>query len=136
MSKSKCPARTHSRKIMYDPIVGEQILGKNPKYVGSPLHKRNPGDFNLTPPSCAVTKKNLCDDVAIFNRSIAQNLLEEGIRRGFFSVAMCNGWPRNVWVLFENKIPLEARLDQQSGTYHGFPMSRTDPLYMEILKNW
>jgi len=54
----------------------------------------------------------------------------------FFSALMCNDWPRNVWALFDNKIPLEARLDQYAGTYHGFPMDRRDPLYMEIIKNW
>ncbi len=136
MAKLTCPVKRHNRKIAYDVALGVKILSNNPKYVGNPFHKRNPGNFNLTPPSCATTRKNLCDDVAIFNRNIAQQLLEDGLRHGFFSVLMCNGWPRNVWALFDNKIPLEARLDQYAGTYHGFPMDRRDPLYMEIIKNW
>lgn len=104
--------------------------------MGNPLHKRNPGDFGLIPPACASARKNLCDDVGIFNRRIAQQLLEEGLRRGFLSVNMCEGWPCNIWAVSAGDIPLEARLDQTSGTCHGFPLSKNDPLYKEILTRW
>ncbi len=83
MAKLTCPVKRHNRKIAYDVALGVKILSNNPKYVGNPLHKRNHGNFNLTPPSCAITRKNLCDDVAIFNRNIAQQLLEDGLRHVF-----------------------------------------------------
>lgn len=136
MSKYERPVKAHKRRVAYDKELGERILRKRPKYVGNPLHKKNPGDFGLIPPSCPSSKKNLCDLVDIFNRNIAQNLLEKGLRRGFLSKSLDGEWPRNIWALSEKKIPLEARLDQATGTYHGFPMSRNDPLYAEILENW
>lgn len=136
MSKYVRSAKAHKRKIAYDRELGEQILQKHPKYIGNPLHKKNPGDFGLTPPSCPSPKKNLCDLVGIFNRRRAQNLLEEGLKRGFLSENSDGGWPRNIWALSAGAIPLEARLDQAAGTYHGFPMSKNDPLYAEILKMW
>ena len=136
MSKYTRAVKGHKRKISHDKELGAQILQKKPRYVGNPRHKRNPGNFGLRPPSAAVAGKNLCDDVAVFTREIAQKLLETGLRRGFFSTTVCNGWPRNVWALSAQKIPLEARLDQDSGTYHGFPLSENDPLYAEILKQW
>lgn len=124
------------RRAAHDRELGEQIIQKHPRYVGSPLHKKNPGDFGLVPPSCPSSRKNLCDLVDVFNRRIARNLLEEGLRRGFLSTSLDGEWPRNIWALSEKRIPLEARLDQAAGTCHGFPMSKNDPLYAEILAKW
>ena len=36
---------------------------------GSPLHKSNPGDFGLDPPSAARPGKTLCDEAGIFTRA-------------------------------------------------------------------
>lgn len=135
-SRYERPVKNHKRKIAYDPALGRHVLQNGPRYVGNPLHKRNPGDFGLIPPACASARKNLCDDVGIFNRRIAQQLLEEGLRRGFLSVNMCEGWPCNIWAVSAGDIPLEARPDQTSGTCHGFPLSKNDPLYKEILTRW
>ncbi len=49
---------------------------------------------------------------------------------------MCGGWPCNIWAVSAGDIPLEARPDQTSGTCHGFPLSKNDPLYKEILTRW
>lgn len=136
MSKYSRTVKGHKRKISYDTQLGEEILQKQPQYIGNPLHKRNPGDFGLTPPCVPSGKKNLCDEAGIFNKRIAQDLLEQGFKRGFFSISQTNNWPRNVWALSEQNIPLEARLDRESGTYHGFPMSENDPLSAEILEKW
>jgi len=35
-------------------------------YDGNPEHKRNPGDFGLTPPSSPRPDKTLCDGVASY----------------------------------------------------------------------
>jgi hypothetical protein len=45
---------------------------------GNPEHKRNPGDFGLTPPADARMGKTLCDSVGIFSRNAALDLLREG----------------------------------------------------------
>ncbi|MBF0271638.1 MAG: hypothetical protein HQL98_06225 [Magnetococcales bacterium] len=52
-------------------------------YGGNPEHKRNPGDFGLTPPSHPRPDKTLCDQVGIFTRAAALCLLRTGIKRGF-----------------------------------------------------
>ena len=49
------------------------------KYGGNPEHKRNPGDFGLTPPSQPRADKTLCDEVAVFKRTTALRLLRKGI---------------------------------------------------------
>ena len=136
MSKYSRTVKGHKRKISYDSLLGEELLQKKPQYIGNPLHKRNPGDFGLIPPSAPSGRKNLCDEAGIFTKRIAQRLLEQGFKRGFFSTSQKNSWPRNVWAVSEENIPLEARLDQESGTYHGFPMSENDPLCAEILEKW
>src|SRR5581483_8636497 len=54
-------------------------------YSGNPEHKRNPGDFGLTPPAAARMGKTLCDKAGIFSRSTALELLRDGFRRGLVS---------------------------------------------------
>lgn len=63
------------------------------RYQGSPLHKRNPGDFGLDPPSAARPGKTLCDEAGIFTRAEAVKLLQEGVSRGLVSVAVTGTWP-------------------------------------------
>lgn len=62
-------------------------LAKRVKYDGSPDHKRNPGDFNLTPPAQPQDDKTHCDDVGITRRNDALRLLREGVGRG-----LVGGW--------------------------------------------
>ena len=50
-------------------------------YAGSPYHKRNPGDFGLTPPSQPRPDKSLCDEANIFSAGIAKELLIEGVKK-------------------------------------------------------
>lgn len=45
------------------------------QYGGNPEHKRNPGDFGLTPPACPRPDKTLCDTVEVFQRGDALGLL-------------------------------------------------------------
>lgn len=118
-------------------LQGFMALAARVSYGGSPEHKRNPGDFGLDPPSQPRQGKTLCDDAQIFRRSEAESLLREGIRRGLMSVQERNGWPQNIWVVAENGVPLEAMLEnQQTGTYHGYPMLSEDPLREEVLARW
>lgn len=111
-------------------------LAKRARYVGSPLHKRNPGDFGLMPPAAPRPGKTLCDGI-VDRLQEAQHLLAEGIRRGLVSEQEHDGWPQNVWAVTDGGEALEAELDnREQGTYHGFPMGSADPLRDDVLERW
>ena len=136
--------RTHNpkRRLRPAPSSDEQFralgsLAGRTLYGGNPQHKRNPGDFQLMPPSDLRQHKNLCDDAGVFTRSEAARLLREGVRRGLISVYEVKGWPKNVWAVSQNRIAVEAILENETlGTYHGYAMGHGDPLAQEILKRW
>ena len=112
-------------------------LARRVRYRGSPLHKRDPGDFDLAPPAQPRDDKTLCDGVHIHARHVAQALLREGVERGLISVQTRGQYPQNIWAVTKDGYPLEAQLDnQQQGTYHGYPMPTTDPLRDEIILRW
>lgn len=106
-------------------------------YRGNPEHKRNPGDFGLTPPACAKRSKMLCDDAGVFSRETANRLLREGVKRGLVSKQERNGFPQNIWAVTEDKVPLEAQLEnEQTGAYHGYPMDAKDRLFPDVCVRW
>ena len=74
----------NTKRCISDDIVPEalEMLVQRVSYGGNPEHKRNPGDFGLTPPSQPRPDKSLCDDVGIFSKATAAQLLKDGIRRG------------------------------------------------------
>ncbi|WP_412851521.1 hypothetical protein [Ectothiorhodospira shaposhnikovii] len=108
-------------------------------YGGNPEHKRNPGDFGLTPPSDPRPGKMLCDDTGIITRQAALSLLQKGLSAGLYSSRMGHGdyWPQNIWAVTETGLPMEAQLENPAkGTYHGYPMPEQDPFREEVLKRW
>lgn len=106
-------------------------------YGGNPEHKRNPGDFDLNPPSWPRPGKSLCDSAEIFSRRDALALLQSGLRRGMASERTLGRWPRNIWAVSDRGIPLEGQLENpETGVYHGYPMPVSDPLRVEILREW
>ncbi len=107
----------------------------NVRYRGNPEHKRNPGNFGLTPPGAPRPGKTLCDQVRIFNYSEALRLLQAGFQRGMVSPQERNGWPQNVWAVTDEGAPLEAQLEGD-GIYHGYPMPAADPFREEVLERW
>lgn len=112
-------------------------LASNASYGGNPQHKRNPGDFGLSPPSDPRQEKTLCDASLVLSRSEALRLLREGIGRGLVSQQLRSGWPQNVWAVTPQGLALEAMLENEStGAYHGYPMLEADPLREAILKAW
>jgi hypothetical protein len=112
-------------------------LARRVSYGGNPEHKRNPGDFGLSPPSDPRQAKSLCDVAKIFNREDALGLLRQGITRGLISDREEQGWPKNVWSVTSDGIPLEAQLENsQTGRYHGYPMPESDPLASEVIQRW
>ena len=107
------------------------------QYGGNPEHKRNPGDFGLNPPATPRPDKSLCDVVEIFQVEIAIEHLREGIRRGLISQDSENNFPKNIWAVTEDRIPLEAQLENRvQGVYHGYPVPETDPFGDIILERW
>lgn len=106
-------------------------------YGGNPEHKRNPGDFGLTPPQQPRPDKTLCDNVDISSKSEANKFLKAGIENKLISEQERNGFPQNIWAVMDGGYPLEAQLeDQNKGIYHGYPMAESDPFRDEVLARW
>lgn len=107
---------THNpkRHIRQTSLDGETRtrLGRTRVYSGSPQHKRNPGDFGLTPPSDPRPGKSLCDLAEVHSHGEAHRLLQAGFRDGLVSQQLRNGWPQNVWaVRAEDEEVFEAQLE-------------------------
>ena len=136
----KQPRRSFNPKRCIETNIDEielATLAERISYGGNPEHKSSPGDFGLTPPSQARPDKTLCDGVGIFKREVAESLLRKGARKGFISVQRRNGFPQNVWSVTESNEPLEAQLEnERTGSYHGYPMSTSDPMRHEVLERW
>ena len=126
------------RSIAGTPAVGDlERWEAEARYGGNPEHKKNPGDFGLTPPSHPRPDKTLCDLAGIFSRESAIELLKEGIRQGLVSDQLRNGYPQNVWAVTVDGIALEAQLENPAiGSYHGYPMPENDPFRAQVLARW
>lgn len=107
-------------------------------YEGSPLHKRNPGDFGLTPPAAPRDDRTLCDEAGVVDRRVAEGLFARAIDRGLVSEATTpDGFPKQIWVVDEQRRVFEAIYGgSQTGRYHGYPIRRTDPFHQQVLKAW
>jgi len=117
----------------------EQVkaLAGKVRYGGNPEHKRNPGDFGLTPPSGPGLGKSLCDAVQVFSHAAALSYLREGLRRGLVSAHRQGAWPQLIWSVTEEGQALEAQLENaDTGQYHGYPMPASDPLAAEVIRRW
>jgi hypothetical protein len=57
-----------------DERYGKSLAAKV-RYTGNPAHKRDPGDFDLTPPAAPRQNATLCDDAGILKRKKAIALL-------------------------------------------------------------
>jgi len=114
-----------------------EFLAEHVRYGGNPEHKRNPGDFGLTPPSSPRAHKTLCDDSGVTSLSSARKLLKKACRLGLYSVQRKGQWPQNLWSVTDDGFPLEAQLENaEQGIYHGYPMPESDPLREIVLSRW
>ncbi|MCC5840004.1 MAG: hypothetical protein JJT96_07760 [Opitutales bacterium] len=110
---------------------------KGISYTGNAEHKRNPGDFGLSPPYGPRRGKTLCDGVKIFKKALALKLLKKGVRFGMVSEQMRGTFPQNIWAVADDGTPLEAALDnQETGSYHGYPMWTEDEFAKKVLAKW
>jgi hypothetical protein len=106
-------------------------------YAGNPVHKRNPGDFGLTPPAQPRPDKTLCDEVELFGRADALRLLRRGICRGLVSVRLVGRFPQNIWSMTDSGTPVEAQLEnRETGAYHGYPLMEEDPFAEVVRQAW
>lgn len=113
-------------------------LSKTCSYGGNLEHKRNPGDYNLTPPINPRPGKTLCDGLGQILKVEAERLLAEGFAKGMIREHKnAHGWPKNVWAVSENGQAFEAQLENPAqGVYHGYPMPENDPLRVTVLEEW
>jgi hypothetical protein len=112
-------------------------LAASVRYGGKPDHKRIPGDFGLTPPSLPRDDKSLCDTIQVFRRVDALRLLRRGVERGLISPWDGTGFPKNIWSMTEDGIPLEAQLENSgNGTYHGYPLETNDDFRERVIARW
>jgi hypothetical protein len=132
--------RFNLKREIVDPrpaAVELKALSDRIGYGGNPEHKRNPGDFGLTPPSAPRADKTLCDEAGILARAAALAALREGVRKGLISRATRGDFPQNIWSVTKNGLPLEAELENREvGTYHGYPMPENDPFREAVLDTW
>lgn len=125
------------KKLTESELQACSKLAERVGYGGNPEHKKNPGDFGLTPPSGPRPGKSLCDAVSIFSRKIALEYLKSGLTKGFISERSNGVWPQNIWAVTDHGIALEAQLENaETGVYHGYPMPESDPLAAEIIRLW
>jgi hypothetical protein len=115
----------------------KKSLERNIRYGGNPEHKKNPGDFGLSPPSIPRQGKTLCDNAEVFSRNEALRILQVGVKKGLVSEQIRNGWPQNLWSVAPNGTPIEAQLENEhNGTYHGYPLQDRDPFAEIIMQAW
>jgi hypothetical protein len=117
--------------------VDLERLAREVRYFGNGEHKKNPGDFGLSPPLGPRPGKTLCDGANILHHRVAFRLLREGIRRGLVSQQVRGNYPQNVWAVTEDGIALEAQLDnRETGSYHGYPMREDDAFRKKVISKW
>lgn len=103
-------------------------------YTGNPQHKRNPGDFRLTPPAAPRQNATLCDLAGVKKRAEARNLLLAGIEAGLISQQVEQGYPAQIWAVRHDGIVFEAQLENAGqGHYHGYPLPDGDPFRLVVL---
>ncbi len=113
-------------------------LRLNAAYEGSAYHKKNPGDFGLTPPAAPRPDKTLCDEAGVASRAVATDLLARAIEGGLVSDPIgAPGFPKELWVVDEHGRVFEAIYGGSViGRYHGYPIRRSDPLFDQIRAAW
>ncbi|MGI9251688.1 MAG: hypothetical protein ACR2PR_10900 [Pseudohongiellaceae bacterium] len=116
-------------------VFGKDLAGRI-KYTGNPQHKRNPGNFHLTPPAAPCLDKSLCDDAEVCCKQEAEDLLLMGASLGLVDVRERKNYPITIWSVREHdKTVFEAQLENpEQGQYHGYPLTDDDGFKNIILK--
>ena len=132
MFSTRIKFNSKRRFAVSSPREALRRLEKDVHYGGTPDHKRNPGDFGLSPPTRPRRDKS-----GILRRAAALRLLRLGIRRGMVSEWDGTGYPKNIWSMTDDGIPLDAQLENPAnGTYHGYPLEANDPFRDSVIAHW
>ena len=103
-------------------------------YRPSPYHKSSGGsgpDTSLRP------DKTICDGPTAEGHRRAILLLRAGFRRGMVSRQTRRGWPRQVWAVGNDGVVYEGQLsNEETGEYHGYPMTKSDGFAGFIGEEW
>jgi hypothetical protein len=105
----------------------------------TPPHKEHPGDWGLpSPPSGKNPEKTLCEPAGVTDADQAQDLFQQGIARGLVSEQTdSEGRPKRLWLVLPTGQAFEAKSGGSfPGAYHGFPVLRDHPAYLEIREAW
>ncbi len=141
MGRKAQQLRRETRRRIRDPKLSseeQETLLARATYEGSPLHKRKPGDFGLTPPTDPRPDKTLCDEAGVFKIAEATRLLQQGIKHGLVSEAThSDGFPKEIWVVDDKGRVFEAMYGgSEKGAYHGYPIRQNDPLFEKVSRVW
>lgn len=103
-------------------------------YEGSPLHKREPNDFGLTPPAAPRSDKTLCDEAGVFEKATALELFDRALRVGLVSESTVgNGLPKHLWAVANGGQVFEAiHGGSCAGAYHAYPVRDGDPFAQRV----
>ncbi len=126
------------RKVRSTPLSEEERTRLNKAtYEGSPYHKRNAGDFGLTPPAAPRPDATLCDEANVHSLKAAKKLFEKGIERELVSKATTHGgYPKQIWIVDDGEVFEAMHGGSHDGCYHGYPIRRSDPLHDKIREEW
>ena len=127
------------RSIREAPLTDAEraFLRARARYEGSPFHKKEPHNFDLTPPTSPRKDKTLCDEAGIFDKKVASDLFARAIDVGLVSAKdKLSGFPAQMWVVGDGRVFEIMYGGSQEGYYHGYPIRRSNLLFDKILTAW
>jgi hypothetical protein len=139
MGRKSRDVRRATRRKIRDSLLSEQEREalRQASYEGSPYHKRDPGDFGLTPPSAPRRDATLCDEAGVHRLEEAHALFTVAIAAGLVSENNSStGLPKHLWVVNEDRVFEATYGGSRPGRYHGYPIRRSDPLFEEVRAAW
>jgi hypothetical protein len=114
--------------------AGRNELAARMIYVGSPHHKKHPGDYEFLPPVSPRPFKSICDGKRVILKGEAQELLRRGVLNGMFNEFPDGQLPKYVWSVDAEGEAYEAKIDRQG--YHGYRLEEDDNFRDRVLKEW
>jgi hypothetical protein len=127
------PKRRFAAPDRLDP-AGRNELASRLIYLGSPHHKKFPGDYGFNPPVSPRPQKSICDGKRVIMKAEAERLFRDGILYGMFSDFPESTRPKYVWAVDADGEVYEAKIDR--GGYHGYRLEEDDDFRDRVLKEW
>jgi hypothetical protein len=139
MARSVKPRRGNNPKRRFAPLDRldqreRDQLASRLGYIGSPHHKRHPGDYGFNPPVSPRPFKSVCDGKRVVLKGEAEGLLREGARNGMFSDFRDGELPKYVWSVDSDGEAYEAVVGR--GGYHGYRLEEDDDFRDRVLREW